>query len=410
MASAETANSLRPAAHTLDLAAVDLRADTLTAEDRAALKQLAAHVWLTRNAIAREWSQALIAIMPESFPAGELSAALLTQLNENFLSVVLTQVQHGDFDGLYRSYYEMTRRLIEADLQRAQAARVSLAGLYTSARVSLRVIQEHVGASNEGWLLAYTKLTAQLMMLVGRAYSDAREDYLQRVFEQINTLSHELRAPLSHLFGYLELLRAGEFGHVSSEQDRVLSDLIRETDDLLLLLTGTLDLSRLDSGRVDVHVEEFQVSALFSDVVNTTANPNAHVTWSTPPGIPVLRSDRVKLKQIVGNLLRNAIRYGGGSPVELGARLAGTDAVEITVRDHGPGIPPPDLSVIFDFFERGSAAGLGRDGYGIGLHVVRRLVELLHGRVEVESTVGHGACFRVTVPLHHDAPASARSV
>jgi signal transduction histidine kinase len=96
--------------------------------------------------------------------------------------------------------------------------------------------------------------------------------------------------------------------------------------------------------------------------------------------------------------------HGVGAPVTMGARMARPDFVELAVRDHGPGIRPEDLHVIFEFFERGNAAGMARGGYGIGLHVVRRLIGLLSGTIQVESAPGQGACFRVTLPVRLPDP------
>lgn len=379
--------------------------EALTASDIASLRDLAQVLWPARHAIAQEWSRRLIETLPDYFPPGSPAAAGLTSVNDAFLSLVLQQIQAGDLQGLYDLYYRNTRDLIETDLQRAPARRISLNNLYTSARVSLVVVGEYLDADYPRRMLAYTKLTAQLMMLVGQAYSDAREEYLQKAFEQINTVSHELRAPLSNLFGYLELLRAGDFGPVSPEQARVLSELIHETDDVLWLLTGTLDLSRLDTGRVALRVEEFSLPSVLTEVVNSTPRSAVRVTCSVPEDLPVLRTDRVKVKQIVGNLLRNAVRYGGGNPVEVVAERARPDAVAVSVRDQGPGIKPDELRVIFDFFQRGRSAGPERDGYGIGLHVVRRLVRMLDGTIEVESTPGQGSCFRFTIPMERGSAA-----
>jgi signal transduction histidine kinase len=386
---------------------VSFAGEALTAGDIASLRDLAQVLWPVRRAIAQEWARRLIDALPAYFPAGGAAGARLAEVNEAFLSLVLQQIQAGELQGLYDLYYRNTRDLIEADLQRAPARRISLSNLYTSARVSLVVIGEHLDADYPRRMLAYTKLTAQLMMLVGQAYSDAREEYLQKAFEQINTVSHELRAPLSNLFGYLEMLHAGDFGPVSPEQERVLNELIQDTDDVLWLLTGTLDLSRLDTGRVIVRVEEFSLATVLTEVVNSTPHPDVRVTWSVPPDLPVMRTDRVKVKQIIGNLLRNAVRYGG-SPVEISAVQPRPDAVEVRVRDQGPGIQPDELRVIFDFFQRGGSAGPERDGYGIGLHVVRRLVRMLNGTIEVESMPGQGACFRLTIPTTYAAATGER--
>jgi signal transduction histidine kinase len=373
--------------------------DVLTADDRAALRELAEGMWEARRAVAGEWTRRLLQAQPGAFPEGRLIPDQLTLLNETFLTVILEKIRADDFSGLYHEYYERTRQLIEADLQRAPANRISLASLYFSARVSLGVIYEHVGSGALPQLLAYTKLTIQLMMLVGRAYSDSRETYLQRTFEQINTLSHELRTPITHVFSYLEMLRAGDFGAVTPRQESVLAELMHEADDLLLLLTGTLELSRLDTGRVQMHPEEFDMGSLLADVVSGTPHGDVRVRWTVSADLPLLHTDRIKLKQVLANLLRNAVRYGGGSAVFITAAMPRAGHVEVGVLDHGPGIKPEDLQVIFKFLERGDAAGLARDGYGIGLHVVRRLLRLLGGRIEVDSVLGEGTCFRFTMPL-----------
>jgi signal transduction histidine kinase len=377
--------------------------EALTEQEIWSLRELAHDLWGKRRAIAAEWSKRLKEVLPEDFPPGGVMAERLPEVNEAFLSLVLRQVQQGDLQGLYDLYYRGSRQLIEGDLRRAPARRLSLSSLYTSARVSLVVVGEYLDADYPRRMLAYTKLTAQLMMLVGQAYSDARERYLQQAFEQVNTLSHELRAPLSHLFGYLEMLHGGEFGPVSAEQERVLRELIHETDDLLWLMTGTLDLSRLDTGKVEVRIEEFPLTSLVTEVINSTPHSGVVVTSSVPDDLR-LRTDRVKVKQIIGNLFRNAVRYGGGRPVEVTATRPTPVTVDVSVRDHGPGIKPDDLQVIFEFFQRGSAPGPQRDGYGIGLHVVRRLVRLLDGTLSVESTPGAGSCFRFTIPLQHATP------
>lgn len=379
--------------------------EALTAHEIASLRDLAGVLWPVRHAIAVEWSHRLADALPDHFPPESRARQRLPEVNEGFLSLILQQARQGDLQGLYKLYYWGARRLIESDLQRAPARRLSLSSLYTSARLSLVVVAEYLDEDYPRRMLAYAKLTAQLMMLVGQAYSDAREEYLQEAFEQINTLSHELRAPLSHLFGYLELLRSGDFGPVSPEQERVLSELIHETDDVLWLLTSTLDLSRLDTGRVEMRVEEFALTTVLAEVIHSTPHAEGSVTVSVPADLPPLRTDRVKVKQIIGNLVRNAVRYGGGGPVEVRASAPQAGAVEVRVRDHGPGISEKDRQVIFDFFQRGGAAGPERDGYGIGLHVVRRLAHMLGGTVTVESVPDAGSCFRVTLPLDAEQPA-----
>jgi signal transduction histidine kinase len=313
-------------------------ADVFTAEDRVELCRLADAMWEDRHHVAGEWTRRLLAAQPDAFPGVRLVPDQLTALNETFLALILDKIRADDIAGLFREYYERTRQLIERDLHRAPANLISLRSLYFSAGVSLGVIYEHIGSGEVRQALAYTKLTAQLMMLVGRAYSDSREAYLQRTFEQINTLSHELRTPITHLFSYLEMMRAGDFGVVSPRQEHVLGELMHAADDLLLLLGGTLELSRLDTGRVGMNVEEFAIASVFADVVNSTPHTGVAVNWTVSADLPDLHTDRIKLKQILGNLLRNAVHHGGGSPVFMTAAIVRPGRVEVSVLDHGPGI------------------------------------------------------------------------
>ncbi len=200
----------------------EVTTDALRAEDLVALGHLADLLWDARGHIAAEWSRRLMEAVPKHFPPGGVSLAQLTALNEAFLSVVLQQIQQHDMAGLYQMFYDMNRRLIEADLQRAPAERVSLASLYTSARLSLQVIQEHLGPNHDRLMLAYAKLAAHLMMLVGRAYSDCREEYLQRTFERIQTLSKLFRDLLESAPDAMVIVnREGEIVLVNSQSEQL---------------------------------------------------------------------------------------------------------------------------------------------------------------------------------------------
>jgi len=171
----------------------DFASDAFTPAEVVALKELADVLWDQRRDIAAEWSRRLMQRLPEYFPEDAPPLEYLTDVNEAFLTLVLQQLQEGDLAGLHITYYQANWNLIQSDLARAPAAPISLESLYASAHVSLTVINEHLLGAGDRFALVYTKLAAQLMMLVGRAYSDCREEHLQRSFEQIQTLSRLFR-------------------------------------------------------------------------------------------------------------------------------------------------------------------------------------------------------------------------
>ena len=211
-------------------------ADTLTTADVVGLKELADLLWDARYPIAAEWSQRLMTSAPQFFVNEGVSLEALTQINEAFLWLVLQQIQRGDLPGLYETYYTMNRRMIEADLHRSPNERISLNSLYMSARISIQVIEEHLGGNHDRLMVAYAKLMVQLMVLVGQAYSDSREEYLQQAETTLRRIHVDLERRVQERTA--ELLRANSALQTEiAERQRVEDDLRREKD----LANTTLD-------------------------------------------------------------------------------------------------------------------------------------------------------------------------
>jgi len=167
--------------------------DTLTPADRVALHRLADLLWDDRDALAETWSRRLVNTQPEYFSTGDLSFDQITQVNAIFLGLVFEHLRTGDLADLYDIYYNLNRQLVEQDLQRGMGPRITLESLYTSARISLQVLDEYLGPDRHALLLPYAKLTAQLMMLVGCAYSDCREAHLQQAEKALRQSEARLR-------------------------------------------------------------------------------------------------------------------------------------------------------------------------------------------------------------------------
>jgi signal transduction histidine kinase len=223
--------------------------------------------------------------------------------------------------------------------------------------------------------------------------------------EFLAQVSHELRTPLNVIIGYTELLADGGAGAVSPEQTEILASIDRYSKQQLDLVTEVLDLARLSSGRVSLHVERFALKPVLAEIVGLyhagTGNARLQLVLEASPDVPVLETDRVKLLEIVRNLVDNAVKFTQAGTVTVAARCDdAAERVVIEVRDTGPGIPAEDLEAIFDEFRQlGETSTRATHGVGLGLSIVKRLAEVLGGSVSVTSRVGEGSTFRVEVPV-----------
>lgn len=220
----------------------------------------------------------------------------------------------------------------------------------------------------------------------------------------IAVAAHELRNPMTPIMGQLELLLAAyQGGRCSAEQAQRRIERIQSSVRRFWKRAGVLlDVSRITSGNFLVEVEAFDLAVLLREVAEAFAEPALHA--GVPITVEVAESlpgewDRMAVEQIVDNLLSNALRYGDRTAVEISAEADG-DEVRILVLDHGAGVPPEHRERIFDRFERVVGRGERRSGFGVGLWLVRRLAEMMGGRIAVGDTAGGGAMFTVTLPRH----------
>lgn len=234
---------------------------------------------------------------------------------------------------------------------------------------------------------------ARLMEAVERA-SRLKSEFMA-------TMSHELRTPLNVIIGYVQLLLEGAFGELHPGQRESLQRVAANARELLDLIDATLDFSRLESGRVEVVLEPVDLTGLADELAEETRDasrkPGVALHWEVEPGRRFW-TDRVKLKVIVKNLLQNALKFTERGEVRVGMRPVGETLV-VEVRDTGIGIEPAARERIFDAFQQGGEQVAQRyGGVGLGLFIVRQLVEILGGSIEVESEPGQGTTFRVQVP------------
>lgn len=233
--------------------------------------------------------------------------------------------------------------------------------------------------------------------------------------EFLATVSHELRTPLNVIIGYAEMLADGAGGPLSDAQQEMVAAIQRYSCLQRDLITNVLDFSRLNSGRVSMHVEPFtlpplleEVQALYRDQLRD--RPVELVVRLEEPA-PAMETDRIKLQEVVRNLVDNAIKFTERGTVTV---TAGPDPepgwLALTVADTGTGIPPDELGSIFEAFRQiGDSRTRQTGGVGLGLSIVHRLVGVLGGTVTAESRPGEGSTFRVRVPARLNPPAPAEA-
>jgi signal transduction histidine kinase/CheY-like chemotaxis protein len=240
-------------------------------------------------------------------------------------------------------------------------------------------------------------LALQNARLLERAESASRlkSDFLA-------TISHELRTPLNIIMGYTDLLLDEDLGPLAAEQSKALQAVRRAAHDEFEVVTSVLDVSRLEAGQAPVMITEVEVAELVEEIKEETerrgTKPSLTWQWRVAPEVPRIRTDRLKLKLVLQNLLNNALKFTdqGGVTVEVRPHEAGVDW---QVSDTGVGIAPEVLPIIFDMFRQGNQSATRLyGGLGLGLYIVRRMVELLGGTIRVESVVGRGSTFWVWIP------------
>ncbi len=220
--------------------------------------------------------------------------------------------------------------------------------------------------------------------------------------EFVAMMSHELRTPLNPIIGYADLLLDDGFGPLNDEQRDALARMQRSGHSLLKLINEILDLSRLESGRISLDLHELApaplLAALDAETVELRRTGAVALRFELDPDLGALTTDATKLKIVLKNLVVNALKYTPEGSVTVSARGDG-DGIAFEVADTGVGIPPESIELIFEPFRQTEAAHVRQQGgVGLGLYIVRRLVDALGGRITVESRVGVGSTFRVWVP------------
>ena len=220
------------------------------------------------------------------------------------------------------------------------------------------------------------------------------------------TLSHELRTPLNAIVGWSQVLRLGNLPAADVEEG--LEAIERNSRAQAQMIADLLDISRITSGKLRLDMERLDlapvIEAALSAIQHTANEKSIRVTKSLQPDCGQIPGDASRIQQILWNLVNNAVKFTpNGGRINVGLQKAGTN-IEIRVSDTGQGIEPELLPKIFERFQQGdSSSTRAHGGLGLGLAIVRQLVDLHYGQVTVESEgLGHGATFIVTLPTEWD--------
>jgi two-component system sensor histidine kinase BarA len=283
----------------------------------------------------------------------------------------------------------------------------------------------HTGDEFESLAVAFNRMLRNLVSVQEdlrdvNADLDAKVDELaqvnMRLYEMnavksdfLATMSHELRTPLNSILGFSEVLESVD--SLGDQQKRYVMNIRKSGRVLLDMINDILDLAKMESGKMDTRLTDFQIEKLVSaqcDMARPlTEKKNIDLDYDVAKDLPPLHQDQARVQQILNNLLSNAIKFTPeGGRITVSARAAEGDALAIQVIDTGVGIAEDDQQTIFEKFRQarggdpGSGDAMTREysGTGLGLSIVKELCRLLGGEISVQSELGKGSTFTVRLP------------
>lgn len=293
-----------------------------------------------------------------------------------------------------RDIIEATHRVAQGDL----GARTTLA--YENSELG------QMARAFDDLAQALEKRHAEAVQLLEQTRAQAAElEKSNKIKDEfLGVMSHELRTPLNIIMNYSEALKMGAFGAINPEQEKGTDKIRVQASHLLALINGILEITKIESGTASVQADWFELAEFMSEIKSDymlSPKNNLVLEWDYPADLPAICSDRVKLKQILTNLVNNAIKFTERGRVKISAAVLPEESLlELRAADTGPGIPNEWLPSVFEKFRQiDSATTRNHSGAGLGLYIVKNFVELLGGKIEVWSKVGEGTTFTVRLPI-----------
>jgi len=339
------------------------------------------------------------------------------KLVQQYKKLVSTYIEKGD----ERSLYEVSgfaRACLAQDLGPEILVEMHSSILPELVKGRDTEVQELVAKSNQVLLeamMTYGLIYQELLERKSGEYKTL-EVYTKKIEEQgerlkeldqhksqfLANMSHELRTPLNSIIGYTKLMLDGLEGDINDEQQKDLHTVYTNSKHLLELINDLLDLSRIEAGKTVLSYGTFTISDLLAEVIpgmeQLARERGLALTYTVAPDIDSLYADKAKTRQVLINLLGNAVKFTSEGSVKLSVAETDSDFI-FSVTDTGIGIKGEDLETIFDSFKQvGPAQIAGYEGTGLGLTISKQYIEMQGGRIWAESEPGKGSTFTFTLP------------
>ena len=261
-----------------------------------------------------------------------------------------------------------------------------------------------IGSASSG---SKTNTTEQLTRL--KEEKEKAENLAKLKAEFLNQVSHELRTPLAVIIGYIECITDGLYGQIDMKHNEILQVVAKQSTHLKNMIDQILIYSRLEAGKQPIRIEELQLTKVVNDLRDTfeflCRQKGIELRWEVPREAVTMRSDATRVKEVVSNLLQNAVKYTDRGSISVRISNAPVaDSVMIEVQDTGMGISEQHLTSIFEPFMQvhKTSSENSRGGIGLGLSIVKKHLDQIHGTITVESELGKGSLFRIVLPRNPD--------
>jgi signal transduction histidine kinase len=258
-----------------------------------------------------------------------------------------------------------------------------------------------------------SKTDAQVELL--RQEKEKAENLAKLKSEFLNQVSHELRTPLAVIIGYIECITDGLYGHIEPKHQEILQVVAKQSTHLKNMIDQILIYSRLEAGKQPIRVEELNLIKIFTELKETfeflCRQKGLDLHWEIHRESVPVRSDATRLKEVISNLLQNAVKYTDKGSVTVRTGKLPNNAVMVEVEDSGMGISETHLASIFEPFMQvhKTSSENSRGGIGLGLSIVKKHLEQIGGTITVRSELGRGSTFRIALPRNYEKQKSRAS-